>query len=163
MSPGTEWKGILALAPPMNPSPGQNLLDSPRSIFVCELPASGTTVPMLDFITQHDLPTILLIDDDMVSREVMATLLTMSGIRFTPPPTAPNSLTLIAAKSCVPDIILMDVQMPGLSGIEFDRASFAPTATPAFTSSAPAILRRKSSPPLTVSCRNHSPRKPSPG
>jgi len=34
---------------------------------------------MLDFITQHERPTVLLIDDDMVSREVMATVLTMSG------------------------------------------------------------------------------------
>jgi len=76
------------------------------------------TVPMLDFITQHDLPTILLIDDDMVSREVMATLLTMSGYPVHTAADGTQSLTLLAAKSCVPDIILMDVQMPGLSGIE---------------------------------------------
>ena len=34
---------------------------------------------MLEIVTRHDLPTLLLIDDDMVSREVMATVLTMSG------------------------------------------------------------------------------------
>ncbi len=34
---------------------------------------------MLDFITQRELPSVLLIDDDMVSREVMATVLTMNG------------------------------------------------------------------------------------
>ena len=33
---------------------------------------------MMDFV-QQDLPTVLLIDDDMVSREVLATILTMSG------------------------------------------------------------------------------------
>jgi len=73
---------------------------------------------MLDFITQHDLPTILLIDDDMVSREVMATLLTMSGYPVHTAADGSQALTLLAAKSCVPGIILMDVQMPGLSGIE---------------------------------------------
>ena len=31
---------------------------------------------MLDFGSQRDLPTILLIDDDPISREVMATVLT---------------------------------------------------------------------------------------
>jgi len=34
---------------------------------------------MLDFGSQQDLLTVLLIDDDLVSREVMATVLTMSG------------------------------------------------------------------------------------
>ncbi|MGO9337686.1 MAG: response regulator [Terracidiphilus sp.] len=73
---------------------------------------------MLDFITQHDLPTVLLIDDDMVSREVMATLLTMSGYPVHTATDGTQALTLLAAKSCVPGIILMDIQMPGLSGIE---------------------------------------------
>ena len=73
---------------------------------------------MLDFITQHDLPTILLIDDDMVSREVMATLLTMSGYPVHTAADGTQALTLLGAKSCVPDVILMDVQMPGLSGLE---------------------------------------------
>jgi CheY-like chemotaxis protein len=73
---------------------------------------------MLDFITQHDLPTVLLIDDDMVTREVMATLLTMSGYPVHTAADGSQALTLLGAKSCVPDIILMDVQMPGLSGME---------------------------------------------
>ena len=73
---------------------------------------------MLDFITQNDHPTVLLIDDDMVSREVMATLLTMSGYPVHTAADGTQSLTLLATKSCVPDIILMDVQMPGLSGMD---------------------------------------------
>jgi CheY-like chemotaxis protein len=73
---------------------------------------------MLDFITQHHLPTVLLIDDDMVSREVMATLLTMSGYPVHTAADGTQSLTMLATKSCVPDIILMDVQMPGLSGMD---------------------------------------------
>jgi CheY-like chemotaxis protein len=34
---------------------------------------------MLNFEAQRNFPTVLLIDDDMVSREVMATVLTMGG------------------------------------------------------------------------------------
>jgi CheY-like chemotaxis protein len=34
---------------------------------------------MFNFAKEPHLPTLLIIDDDMVSREVMATLLTMSG------------------------------------------------------------------------------------
>ena len=34
---------------------------------------------MLNFETRRKLPTLLLIDDDMVSREVTATVLTMNG------------------------------------------------------------------------------------
>ena len=34
---------------------------------------------MLGFPAQRNLPTVLLIDDDLISREVMATILTMSG------------------------------------------------------------------------------------
>jgi CheY-like chemotaxis protein len=75
------------------------------------------TVAMLDFITQRDLPTVLLIDDDMVSREVMATLLTMSGYPVHTAADGTEALTLLEAKACVPGIILMDVQMPGLSGL----------------------------------------------
>jgi len=72
---------------------------------------------MLDFITQNDHPTVLLIDDDMVSREVMATVLTMSGYPVHTAAGGSEALALLAGNDCVPAIILMDVQMPGLSGL----------------------------------------------
>jgi len=75
------------------------------------------TVPMLDFITQKEQPTVLLIDDDMVSREVMATMMTMSGYDVHTAQDGPHALELLGVESCQPTIILMDVQMPGLSGI----------------------------------------------
>ena len=37
------------------------------------------TRPMFDRSTQREMPVVLLIDDDLVSREVTATILTMSG------------------------------------------------------------------------------------
>jgi len=73
---------------------------------------------MLGMGGRRQFPTLLLIDDDMVSREVMATLLTMSGYPVHTAADGTQSLTMLATKSCVPDIILMDVQMPGLSGMD---------------------------------------------
>ncbi len=72
---------------------------------------------MLDF-TQHELPTVLLIDDDMVSREVMATMLTMSGYPVHTAADGSTALDVLRGGECVPGVILMDAQMPGLSGTQ---------------------------------------------
>jgi CheY-like chemotaxis protein len=76
---------------------------------------------MLDLKRQRDLPTVLLIDDDMVSREVMATMLTMSGYPVHTADGGSAALDLLADAGCVPGVILMDAQMPGLSGIPLIR------------------------------------------
>jgi CheY-like chemotaxis protein len=73
---------------------------------------------MLDFGSRQNLPTVLLIDDDMVSREVMATVLTLNGYTVHTAEDGDSSLTLLAAGECVPAVILMDAQMPGISGTE---------------------------------------------
>lgn len=62
------------------------------------------------------LPSVLIIDDDMVSREVMATVLTMTGYLVHVSATGDEALTLLDSKTFAPDVILMDTQMPGLSG-----------------------------------------------
>ena len=72
---------------------------------------------MLGIGAEHDLPTLLLIDDDMVSREVMATVLTMSGYTVTPRERSRRRCELLARGECAPGVILMDAQMPGLSGL----------------------------------------------
>jgi two-component system response regulator PrrA len=72
---------------------------------------------MLEIISQQDQPTVLLIDDDMVSREVMATMLTMSAYAVHTAADGAAALELLAGQECKPDVILMDVQMPGLSGL----------------------------------------------
>jgi CheY-like chemotaxis protein/HPt (histidine-containing phosphotransfer) domain-containing protein len=71
---------------------------------------------MLGLTTNLQLPTVLLIDDDLVSREVIATLLTMSGYTVHTAADGAESLKLLSAGNCLPDAILMDAQMPGLSG-----------------------------------------------
>lgn len=72
---------------------------------------------MLGLNSQHELSTVLLVDDDLVSREVMATLLTMSGYPVHTAVDGTAALSLLAQQDCTPGIILMDAQMPGLSGI----------------------------------------------
>ncbi len=62
------------------------------------------------------MPTVLLIDDDMVSREVAATVLTLSGYTVHTAVDGTKALESVAGGSCAPDVILMDAQMPGLGG-----------------------------------------------
>lgn len=73
---------------------------------------------MLGIGVKHELPTILVIDDDLVSREVMATVLTMSGFMVHTASDATDALGTLDSGTWKPEIILMDSQMPGLSGVE---------------------------------------------
>lgn len=74
------------------------------------------TRDMLNFDARRKLPAVLLIDDDMISREVAATMLTMSGYQIYTAPGGEAALAMLDASHCAPDVILMDAQMPGLSG-----------------------------------------------
>jgi len=76
---------------------------------------------MLDPAHECELPTVLLIDDDMVSREVTATLLTMSGYTVHTAENGSGALALLADGLLCPGVVLMDAQMPGLSGLDLVR------------------------------------------
>ncbi|HUX46174.1 MAG TPA: response regulator [Terracidiphilus sp.] len=71
---------------------------------------------MLGMGADRDLPTVLLIDDDMISREVIATLLTLNGYTLHTAESGAPSLLMLEQGTCVPQVILVDVQMPGISG-----------------------------------------------
>ena len=71
---------------------------------------------MLGIGASRDLPTVLIIDDDMVSREVMATVLTMTGYTIHTAAQGEEAVALLDAGTCRPEVILMDAQMPGLKG-----------------------------------------------
>jgi CheY-like chemotaxis protein len=73
---------------------------------------------MLGIGERHELPTILLIDDDLVSREVIATVLTLHGHTVHTAETGAAALELVQADSLAPEVVLMDAQLPGLSGTE---------------------------------------------
>lgn len=71
---------------------------------------------MHDLTRPRDLPTVLLIDDDMVSREVLATMLTMGGYPVYTADAGEQALALLTGGTCLADVVLVDAQMPGLSG-----------------------------------------------
>ncbi len=73
---------------------------------------------MFSHAAQSELPVVLLVDDDLVSREVAATLLTMSGYSVHTAQDGASSLEMLNSGACRPGVILMDAQMPGLSGNE---------------------------------------------
>jgi CheY-like chemotaxis protein len=73
---------------------------------------------MLDFGTKRNQPAVLLIDDDMVSREVLATVLTLGGYAVDTAEDGAAAVALLATEGCAPGVILVDAQMPGLSGPE---------------------------------------------
>ncbi len=73
---------------------------------------------MLGVCAKLELPTVLLIDDDMVSREVMATVLTLSGYTVHTADGGAAALEMLEAGQCTPFVILMDAQMPNLSGLQ---------------------------------------------
>ncbi|HTX77901.1 MAG TPA: response regulator [Terracidiphilus sp.] len=76
---------------------------------------------MLGIGKARRLPTVLLIDDDMVSREVMATVLTMNGYTVHTSSNAAEALSMLDSKTVIPNLILMDIQIPGMSGPELVR------------------------------------------
>lgn len=80
----------------------------------------------------RQLPSLLLIDDDAISREVLQMTLEMHGFAVETAEDGPSALARLAEKNhqpnlilpdlILPDLILMDTQMPGLSGIELIHA-----------------------------------------
>jgi len=62
--------------------------------------------------------TLLLIDDDRISREIIATLFAADGIVVRSAQDGPSALRMLDDGLCTPSLILMDAQMPGLSGEE---------------------------------------------
>jgi CheY-like chemotaxis protein len=73
---------------------------------------------MFPLSPKSDLPEVLLVDDDLVSREVTATLLTMTGYDVHAAGTGEQAVRMIVDETCKPGVILMDAQMPGISGAE---------------------------------------------
>jgi CheY-like chemotaxis protein len=73
---------------------------------------------MLGIGDKRELPTILLIDDDLVSREVIATVLTLHGHLVHSAENGNEALQKLQAGSVVPGVVLMDAQLPGLSGAD---------------------------------------------
>jgi CheY-like chemotaxis protein len=73
---------------------------------------------MPNFNAPRHCSTLLLIDDDDVVREVLATMLGLNGYTVHTAADGARSLEILEAGQCAPDAILMDAQLPGLSGAQ---------------------------------------------
>ena len=73
---------------------------------------------MLGIGEKHELPTILLIDDDLVSREVIATVLTLHGHQVHTAEDGNQAVGMLGSGAVKPGVVLLDTQLPGLSGTE---------------------------------------------
>jgi len=71
---------------------------------------------MFGLTMRRDQVAVLLIDDDLVSREVTATVLTLNGYAVHTAESGAAALEVLATMKPAPEIILMDTQMPGLNG-----------------------------------------------
>ncbi len=91
---------------------------------------------MFQLARDKELPAVLLIDDDLVSREVSATLLTMSGYSVHTAEGGQGALEILDGGTFRPGVVLMDVQLPGLSGNELIAELRKRTRAPIFLISA---------------------------
>jgi CheY-like chemotaxis protein len=72
---------------------------------------------MLGIGGDRSYPTVLLIDDDMISREVIATILTLNGYTLHTAEDGAGAVKILDDGKCLPQVILVDVQMQGLNGV----------------------------------------------
>jgi CheY-like chemotaxis protein len=91
---------------------------------------------MFAFASAKELPSVLLIDDDLVSREVTATVLTMTGYTVHTAEKGEAAVNMISNGEFHPGVILMDAQMPGLSGTTLIAQLRALTKAPVYVISA---------------------------
>jgi CheY-like chemotaxis protein/HPt (histidine-containing phosphotransfer) domain-containing protein len=83
--------------------------------------------------------TLLLIDDDAISREVLAVLLAPFDIACFPAASGEAALELLRNSATMPDGILVDAQLPALSGTELIAALRSAIVAPILLISASAV------------------------
>src|SRR5262245_12234552 len=64
-------------------------------------------------------PTILVVDDDDIFREVVVDVLQGDGFRAVPAESAASALRQLRSGEPPPDLILLDLMMPGMTGLQF--------------------------------------------
>lgn len=68
-------------------------------------------------LTQHDKPLILLVDDLPTNLHVLVSAL-KTDFRLKTATSGPSALTLLKDRTELPKLVILDVKMPGMSGIE---------------------------------------------
>jgi adenylate cyclase len=79
----------------------------------------------------HDPPRILIVDDNEANRDILATRLATQGYALCE--AADGEEAIAAAKTHLPDLILLDVMMPKLNGFEVCRRLKSDAALPFMT------------------------------
>ncbi len=89
---------------------------------------------------------VLIIEDDRFNRRLYRDLLEAEGLEVVLACTAADGLA--AARECPPDLVVMDIEMPGMSGLEATSALKCDPATeavPVLVISAHAMAEHESS------------------
>jgi CheY-like chemotaxis protein len=73
---------------------------------------------MTGFLKSAEAVSVLIVDDDEVSREVLATVLTIHGCTVQTACDGVEAVRMLGAGNYRPEVILADLRMPGLSGSE---------------------------------------------
>jgi CheY-like chemotaxis protein len=79
------------------------------------------TYAMLGSLSNVGTASLLIVDDDEVSREVLATLLTIAGYTVRTARDGSEAVEMLDHTKYAPRAILVDLRMPGLSGAELIR------------------------------------------
>ena len=94
-------------------------------------------------VNDGKLKRVLVIDDDELSREVLELLLSSEGYPVSVASSGDEALSSLDGMESRPEVILMDLQMPGISGLELARGLRA-----ACGSSARVMVMSGSQPPV---------------
>lgn len=70
-------------------------------------------------MTDQALPTILVIDDDPALQKLVVSLLNRADMNTLSAEDIPQARTILEQQTALPDLILLDLMLPGISGIEF--------------------------------------------
>lgn len=72
-------------------------------------------------------PRVLVVDDNLINNELVRFVLEAGGLEVDVAVDAARALETLAVQP--PDLVLMDIQMPGMSGLELTRRLKADSAT----------------------------------
>jgi DNA-binding response OmpR family regulator len=79
-------------------------------------------------ISEQRMPTVLIVDDESIVREVVARYLRQDGFAVDVAADGPEALSLFARAR--PDLVLLDLMLPGIDGIEVCRRIRAQSNVP---------------------------------
>lgn len=71
--------------------------------------------------TQQSIPTVLVVDDNTLIRLMVTNILNDHGMRALPAACATEALAIMDNLDADPHLLISDISMPGMSGIEMAR------------------------------------------